>query len=235
MPSLGKLRGEFRRAFTEPEATAPHRPHLKRPVDNIDEADLVNHASRAVPAQLDHDSQATRRQAHDRRRRYRGEGAQRDKTSRHVGRSVRVQGRRSPVMASVQRGKKLDDLRAPKFTYDNPIRTHSQCLPNKLAQADLASSLDVDSAGNQTDDVRVRYLKFRGILDEHQSFPVRGERQQTREQGRLSGPGSARDDERESGRNDRAKQCRNLDRHGSTSHHQRKHNDSSPRSLPGYQ
>ena len=113
-------------------------------------------------------------------------------------------------MAGVQRGKQVDDLGTAHLADDDAVGSHPQRLANQVAHGDLADPLDVGSAGDQLDQMRVARRQLGRILDAHDAL-VGGDRaQRGRQQRRLTRPGPARHQERQPGCDDLVQQSRRV-------------------------
>ena len=140
----------------------------------------------------------------ERARRLRGEGLAAQAAERPEGfeaggdvqRGVRVQRPAAALMSRVQGLQQLADLGAAALADHHPVGPHAQALPHQVREVHAAGAVRIDVTGLQVHGVRVIGIELAGVLDDHDPLGGIGGRQHRPQQGRLAGPGAARDHER---------------------------------------
>ena len=82
------------------------------------------------------------------------------------------------LVPGVERGQQVGDLGAAHLADDEPVRPHPQRLPDEVAERDLAGALDVGRPGLEPHHVFVVRPQLTGVLDQHDPFVGRGQREQ---------------------------------------------------------
>ena len=130
----------------------------------------------------------------------------------HLGKVVGVHRACATVVTGIERRKQVDDLTSTDLADNDSIGPHPQCLLDQFAHGHLADALDVGTAGDQLDQVRVPGSQLGGVLHTHDALVGRHGAQQGGQQRGLAGAGSARDDERQPRIENVAQQPCGLDR-----------------------
>ena len=96
-------------------------------------------------------------------------------------------------MAGVHRLEHVERLGAADLADDDPVGPHAQRVPDELADRDLAFALDVLRPGLEPEHVLLVELELGRVLDRDDPVGVRDRRRECVQQRRLTGAGSARD------------------------------------------
>ena len=110
-----------------------------------------------------------------------------------VARVVRVDRRQRALVARVHRLEHVQGLGAADLADDDPVGAHAQGVPDELADADLALSFDVRRPRLERDHVLLLELELGRILDRDDALVTGDERRHRVERRRLTGTGTARD------------------------------------------
>ena len=102
-----------------------------------------------------------------------------------------MQGAGATVVADVQRSQQVDAFGAAHLADDQPIRTHSQRVPNQGPQLDRAGTLDVGRSGLEPHHVRMVRPQFAGVLDDHDALARINATEHRRQHRGLAATGAA--------------------------------------------
>src|SRR5205814_9723441 len=112
-----------------------------------------------------------------------------------VARRVRVDRRERALVARVHRLEHVQGLGAADLADDDPVGAHAQGVPYELADADLALALDVRRARLERDDVLLLQLQLGRVLDRDDALVAGDERRHRVQRRRLTGAGTAGDED----------------------------------------
>ena len=108
---------------------------------------------------------------------------------------VRVDRRQRALVARVHRLEHVQGLGAADLADDDPVGAHAQRVPDELADADLALALDVRRPSLERDHVLLLELELGGVLDRDDPLVARDEGRDRVQRRRLTGTGTARDED----------------------------------------
>ena len=120
---------------------------------------------------------------------------QRLETGEGVTRAVGVDGRDRAVVARVHRLEHVQRLARTALTDDDAVGAHAEAVLDEVADGDLAAALDVGRAGLEGEHVVLVELELLGVLHRDDALVGRDERRQHVERRRLTGTGTAGDDD----------------------------------------
>ena len=129
-----------------------------------------------------------RRLAHARER---AEGCE---PSGHLAHAVGVQGCPPPVVARVEGGEHVSNLRASAFPQDEAVGAHAHRGTHQVGEGDAPSPLDVWLAFDEVDAVRVRGRDLGYLFDAHDPLARGNQREGRAQERRLSAAGGAGDE-----------------------------------------
>ena len=98
-------------------------------------------------------------------------------------------------MAGVHGLEHVERLGAADLADDDPVGPHAQGVADELADADLALALDVRRARLERDHVLLLELQLGRVLDRDDPLVARHERRQRVQHRRLTGAGTAGDED----------------------------------------
>ena len=98
-------------------------------------------------------------------------------------------------MARVHRLEHVERLGAADLADDDPVGAHAQGVPDELADADLALAFDVRRPRLERDHVLLLELELGRVLDRDDALVVRDEGREGVERRRLTGAGTAGDED----------------------------------------
>jgi hypothetical protein len=91
------------------------------------------------------------------------------------------------VVAGVERGEQIYDLRTAHLADHDPVRPHPQRLPHQVSNGHFANAFDIGATRDELDQMRMCRLEFGGVLHADDAL-VRGDGAQYRgQQRRLVG------------------------------------------------
>src|SRR5690606_13826206 len=99
------------------------------------------------------------------------------------------------VVAGVHRLKEIEDFRAAYFTNDNAFRPHAQTVLHQITHRDLALAFKIRRAGFEAHDMRLLKLQFGRVFAGDDALITVDIVGQAVEQHRLSGTGTAGNDD----------------------------------------
>ena len=99
------------------------------------------------------------------------------------------------VVAGVHGLEHVEGLAGTALADDDAVGPHAQAVLDEVADGDLAATLDVGRAGLQREDVVLVELELLGVLDRDDALVGGDERRQHVERRRLTGTGTAGDDD----------------------------------------
>ena len=117
-------------------------------------------------------------------------------------------------MARVHGLKHVERLGAAALADHDPVRPHSKCVPEQVANAHLAVALDVRWPGFERDDVHLLQAKLGRVFDGDDALACRDVRRQRVQERRFSRAAAARDDDIETAAHTGAEELQRLRRDG---------------------
>jgi hypothetical protein len=130
------------------------------------------------------------------------QGTERHQSGWHGLGSIGVDCATSAGVAGVQRGQQLPDLSPAAFSYDQPVRTHAQCLADQFTEVQSPSALEVSVARFQRYNMRVNRVELCRVLYQDQTLRGMTQPEHGGEQGCLPRARGTADEETQFVRHD---------------------------------
>ena len=112
-----------------------------------------------------------------------------------IARGVGVHGRQGAVVASIHGLEHIEGFAAAAFADDDAVGAHTEGIAHEIADGNGSAAFDIGRSGFKADEVRLCESKFGRVFDGQDSFGMRQVIREDIEECRLTGSGTACDDD----------------------------------------
>ena len=127
--------------------------------------------------------------------RHPGERAEGFEPSRHVVEGVRVQGRRTTIVAGVECREHLADLGTAALSQHQPVGPHAQGFAHQSLESKSARPFEIGLPGLEAEEVGMADAEFRDVFDGDDAFGGRSAAEQCAQQGGFATAAGSRDED----------------------------------------